>query len=234
MGSQRPSDPPEEAVQAVHERYQREAVEDLNLCPFARRSREQGRVHRPLVYAQEPAPATAAAHRLREISQEHPEVEVVLLTFVLPRQPDHPWHDVDAFEEVVKEVREAYGEHTRPRYYMVGFHPRPRTPDGKRKPTPESLVPLLRRSPDPVIQCIRADLLDDLRKQAQAAADARFMAEMAKLGPEFKLLAQQAIQSDPELSADIARHNFASVGQGAGREKLEQCIAEILAQRERL
>lgn len=227
-----PEDPPESVIQAVHDRYQQEAVEGFNLCPFARRCREQGRVHRPLVYASEPAPAAAGARMLRDISQRHPDAEVVLITFVLPRAPDHAWHDVDAFEEVVKAVREAYeAEGSRPRYYMVGFHPQPRVPDGKRRPTPESLVPLLRRSPDPVIQCIRADLLDDLRKQAQVAADARFMAEMAKLGPEFKLLAQQAIQSDPELSADIARHNFASVGAGAGREALERVLAEILAAR---
>lgn len=230
-----PEDPPESAIQAVHDRYQQEAVEGFNLCPFARRCREQGRVHRPLVHATEPEPAAAAARMLREISQSHPDVEVVLITFVLPRAPEHAWHDVDRFEEVVKAVREAYeGEGARPRYYMVGFHPSPRAPDARRRPTPESLVPLLRRSPDPVIQCIRADLLDDLRKQAQVAADARFMAEMAKLGPEFRLLAQQAIQSDPELSADIARHNFASVGAGAGREQLERVLADILAARRRL
>lgn len=235
QGPESPRDPPEDAIQAVHERYQREAVEDLNLCPFARRSREQGRVHRPLVYASEPAPAIAAAHRLREIVRSGADVEVVLLTFVLPREPDHPWHDVDAFEEVVKAVREAYeGEVSGPRFYMVGFHPRPRAPDPRRRPTPEALVPVLRRSPDPVIQCIRADLLDDLRRQAQVAADARFMAEMAKLGPEFKLLAQSAIQSDPELSADIARHNFASVGEGKGREALERVLGDILAARRRL
>lgn len=225
------ADPADAAIQAVHERYQREAVEDLGLCPFARRCREQGRVHRPLIHADAPDPAAAGARHLREIGRRHPDVEVVLLTFVLPRDAAHAWHDVDAFEEVVKAVREAYGEAARPRYYMVGFHPRPRPPDARRKPTPESLVPALRRSPDPVIQCIKADLLDDLRKQAQAAADARFMAEMEKLGPAFKLLAQQAIQSDYELSSDIARHNFASVGEGAGRERLERCIADILAAR---
>lgn len=233
MASQGPSDPPEGAVQAVHERYQREAVEDLGLCPFARRCREQGRVHRPLIYATETEPAEAGARALTEVSRRHADAEVVLLTFVLPRDAGHPWHDVDAFEEVVKAVREAYGE-ARPRYYMVGFHPRPRPGSPTRKPTPEALVPLLRRSPDPVIQCIRADLLDDLRRQAQVAADARFMAEMAKLGPAFKLLAMQAIQSDPELSADIARHNFASVGTGDGRATLERVIAEILAAREQL
>jgi len=225
-------EPPDDAVLAVHERYQREVVEGLGLCPFARRSREQGRVLRPLIHADEAEPAVAGAHLLRDLSRRHPDVEVVLLTFVLPREVHHPWHDVDAFEAVVKEVREVYeGEGARPRYYMVGFHPRPRGPDPRRKLTADGLVPLLRRSPDPVIQCIRADLLDDLRRQAQVAADARFMAEMAKLGPEFRMLAAQAIQSDPELSADIARHNFASVGAGAGRDELERVLADILAAR---
>ncbi len=97
--------------------------------------------------------------------------------------------------------------------------------------TADALVPLLRRTPDPVIQCVRADLLDDLRRQAQAAADARFREEMARLGPEFLVLAEHAIRSDPELGHDIARHNFASVGAGEGRERLEAKIQAILAAR---
>ena len=35
-----PWPPDEEVVQAIHDRYQREVVEGLSLCPFARRSRE--------------------------------------------------------------------------------------------------------------------------------------------------------------------------------------------------
>lgn len=232
-------DPPEALIQALHDRYLLEVVEDLGLCPFARRCREQGRVTRPLFYAPDDAagdaalPAAAAAELAARCASQ-PTLEVVLLTFVLPRAPGHPWHDVDAFEELVRAVRDAYEarEPAGPRFYMVGFHPGLRGPDTtRRKPTPDGLVPLLRRTPDPVIQCIRADLLDHMRRQAQVAANARFMAEMAKLGPEYAALASQAIQSDPELSADIARHNFEQVGAGPGREDLEQRIQAILAAR---
>lgn len=230
-------DPPEAPVQALHDRYLLEVVEDLGLCPFARRCREQGRVARPLFYAADDEPAAPiavqAAARVAALSHAQPDLEVALLTFVLPRAPEHPWHDVDAFEELVRAVRETYEAVHRgaPRYYMVGFHPKLRGPDGRRAPTPDGLVPLLRRTPDPVIQCIRADLLDQIRRQAQAAANARFLAEMARLGPEFRALAAQAIQSDPELSADIARHNFENVGAGPGREALERRILDILAAR---
>ena len=235
-------DPPEALIQALHDRYLLEVVEDLGLCPFARRCREQGRVARPLFYTADDAgdapsrdaelPARAAA-QVAALSEAQPTLEVVLLTFVLPRATGHPWHDVDAFEELVRAVRTSYEARTPagPRFYMVGFHPGLRGPDSRRPPTPDGLVPLLRRTPDPVIQCIRADLLDHIRRQAQAAANARFIAEMTRLGPEYAVLASQAIQSDPELSADIARHNFQQVGAGPGRATLEQRIQAILAAR---
>lgn len=230
--SEQGRDPPEARVQALHDRYLAEVVEDLGLCPFARRCREQGRVARPLFYSDDAEPGTVAL-RLAELGRARPDVEVVLLTFVLPRAPTHPWHDVDAFEELVRAVRDAYEAlpATELRFYMVGFHPGLQGPDPRRPLTPDGLVPRLRRTPDPVIQCIRADLLDQVRRQAQVAANARFLEEMSRLGPEYRALAMTAIQSDPELSADIARHNFASVGAGAGRETLERRIAELLAAR---
>ncbi len=235
MSAQR-RDPPAEAIQALHDRYLLEVVEALSLCPFARRCREQGRLARPLFYA-EPGESEplAVAHRLVALGQAEPDVEVVLLTFVLPRATDHPWHAVDPFEDFVRAVRDTY-EALRPqlRFYMVGFHPGLRGPDPRRPPTPDGLVPRIRRTPDPVIQCIRADLLDQVRRQAQVAANARFLDEMARLGPEYRAMATTAIQSDPELSADIARHNFESVGAGPGRETLESRIAALLLARTQL
>ncbi|HEY0133762.1 MAG TPA: DUF1415 family protein, partial [Nannocystis sp.] len=228
MSAQR-GDPSAEAIQGLHDRYLLEVVEDLSLCPFARRCREQGRLARPLFYA-EPGESEpdAVARTLVALARAEPEVEVVLLTFVLPRATDHPWHDVDDFENYVRAVRDAY-EALRPslRFYMVGFHPGLRGPDPRRPATPDGLVPRIRRTPDPVIQCIRADLLDQVRRQAQVAANARFLEEMGKLGPEYRAMAMTAIQSDPELSADIARHNFENVGTGPGRATLEARLAEL-------
>lgn len=236
--------PPLAALDALHARYVREVVEDLSLCPFARKCRELGRLHRPLF----PAPASAldAARRLFDVVSAHPDVEIVLLTFItrgaVPGAPPAPtpaeqaFADCQRFDEFVKEVRDAYAGLPRAseRFYMVGFHPAYTRADTRRPLTPDSLVPLLRRTPDPVIQCIRADLLDQIRRQAQTAADARFREEMARLGPEFLILAERAIQADPELSQDIARHNFDSVGSGPGRERLEARIADILAGRRAL
>jgi len=239
MSAQGPGPAPEH-VQALHDRYLLEVVEALALCPFARRCREQGRVARPLFYSPDPPapehpgidPAIVAAE-LDRCTRANPELEVVLLTFVLPPAPDHPWHDLDVFETLVRGVRDAYEARVPAglRFYMVGFHPRLQGPDPRRPATPDGLVPWLRRTPDPVIQCIRADLLDQVRRQAQAAANARFLEEMGRLGPEYRALAATAIQSDPELSADIARHNFASVGTGPGRAELDQRIAALLAAR---
>lgn len=235
-GPERRRDPEEAAaIAAIHDRYVREIVEALGLCPYARRCREQGRLARPIfdLLAGEPAPAACADAVARE-SRENPDVEVLLLTFLVPR--GHPWEDAYAFEDHVRAVREAYTrayEATRagPRYYMVAFHPAPRQADPPRPLTQDSLVPRIRRTPDPVIQCIRADLLDGLRRQAQAAAEARFRAEIAKLGPELQAMLAHAVQPDPELSSEIARVNFKNVGQGEGLAALDGRVAALLAER---
>lgn len=237
---------PPPALEDLHARYVREVVEDLSLCPFARKCRELGRLHRPqFVAARRPDPA-AVAGELTELVARHRDAEVILLTFLtrgaVPGTPPPPtaaereFADPEQFEEFVRAVRDAYTalRGAGPRFYMVGFHPAYAHADPRRPLTADSLVPLLRRTPDPVIQCIRADLLDQLRKQAQAAAEARFREEMAKLGPEFAIMAAKAVPSDPELSQDIARHNFASVGAGEGRARLEATIADILAARREL
>jgi hypothetical protein len=236
--------PPRPQLDALHARYVQEVVESLGLCPFARKCRELGRLHRP-TFTSPPSPHEAA-RRLADVVAAHPDVEVVLLTFVtrgaLPGTPPAPsageraFADIERFDEFVKEMRDVYAGLPRvpARFYMVAFHPAYVRADARRALTPDSLVPLLRRTPDPVIQCIRADLLDNIRRQAQTAAEARFREEMARLGPEFLVLAERAIQSDPELSQDIARHNFDSVGAGPGREPLEAIVADILDQRRAL
>jgi hypothetical protein len=236
--------PPLPQLDALHARYVVEVVEELSLCPFARKCRELGRLHRP-TFPGPPSPHEAA-RRLADLVTAHPDAEVVLLTFItrgaLPGTPPAPtaseraFADSEHFEEFVREVRDVYAGLPRvpARFYMVAFHPAYTRVDTRRPLTPDSLVPLLRRTPDPVIQCIRADLLDQIRRQAQTAAEARFREEMARLGPEFLILAERAIKADPELSQDIARHNFDSVGAGPGRERLEATIADILARRREL
>ncbi len=219
----------------IHDRYLHELVEGMNLCPFARRSREQGRVERPLLWVDERGPdARAVAAEVAATCERNPEVEIILLTFLVPAE--HSWSTPGAFEDLVRSLRDVYEQEfanpgRAPRFYMVPFHPRFTAPSD-RALTPESLVSLIRRTPDPVIQCVRARVLDDVRKQAQRAAAARFRAEMAKLGPEILALVEHSVQTDPELSSDIARHNFDAIGEGEGREQFETLIESIMRERD--
>jgi hypothetical protein len=216
----------------VHERFVREVVEDLGLCPFARRSRELGRVHRPILRAgdSETDPARSAA-ALAEIARTHADAEIVLLTYPVP--DTHAWAEYRRFDVFVGRVRDAYAAlGPGPVFYMVGFHPAFGDVDPERV-GPESLVPLLRRTPDPVIQCVRAETLDAVRRQAQSVARERMQRELHARDPALALLFERSIQPDPELSADIARHNFETVGRGAGRAELERRIADIRRDRDR-
>ncbi|MFO7567247.1 MAG: DUF1415 family protein [Enhygromyxa sp.] len=226
--------PPDEAViQAIHDRYQREIVEGLNLCPFARRSRELGRVHRPVfvsTHAHEPSPSEVA-RALAELVAAHLDAEIVLLTFPVP--PGHRWNRPQEFERFLAELRPAWAAQPPPReFYMVAFHPR-LEPPADRPLSADSLISLIRRSPDPVIQCVDAALLDRVRKQAQASARERMIADLEARDPALAKLFANSIAADPELSSDIARHNFDAHGSGGGRERLLRGIAEILAERDR-
>ncbi|WP_181233017.1 DUF1415 family protein [Enhygromyxa salina] len=229
-----PGWPPDEAViQAIHDRYQREIVEGLNLCPFARRSREQGRVHRPVFVAtdaHDPSPLEVA-RQLGTLVSTHREAEIVLLTFPIP--PGHAWHEPPAFERFLAALRTAWSALPPPRqFYMVSFHPHLAVPPD-RPLTADSLVSILRRSPDPVIQCVDAELLDRVRKQAQASARERMLRELEQQDPALAALFARSVSADPELSGDIARQNFAAHGRGEAQADLERAITALLRERDR-
>jgi hypothetical protein len=230
----RPGFPPGDVVHRVHDRYLVEIVEGLGLCPFARKSREQGRVHRPVWHCDGTSPTPdAVAAQLHELATVHPDAEIVLFTFIGddPRTKTARTHD-----ELVAQIREQYSERGAPIFYMVGFHPESGAcspGEVAPEPTQGSLVPLLRRSPDPVIQCVRAGVLERVREQAQRTAHERMLVELAAIDPAIAAIAKDSVQPDSELSADIARHNFAAVGSGPGRAELERRLADIAADRDR-
>jgi hypothetical protein len=228
-----PGAPPPAVVHRVHDRFLVDVVEALGLCPFARRSRELGRVHRPLVYAADASPVDVAT-RLRALVTAHPDAEIVLVTFIGPGPgPRFPRaRDLDDF---VKAVRPAYDALGGPTFFMVGFHPRSGEPDPgdePPRPTADSLVPVLRRTPDPVIQCVRAEVLERVRWQAQQAAHAKMIAEAEQLDPRLRKILEHSVQPDSTLSADIARKNFETAGIGPGRARLEARLAEIARARD--
>jgi len=219
-------------VRAIHDRWLVEVVEALNLCPFARKSREQGRVVRPILRdlprMTDPGHSVEAiAHAIRQT----PEVEIILLTYPVP--DDHAWRAAQAFDAHVSAVRDAWIAHGGSTFYMVAFHPNPRDA-GTRTLTADSLVPLLRRTPDPVIQCVRADVLDALRKQVQEQNRRRMIAELEARDPRLAELFARSIQADPELGSDIAQANFEHVGAGEGRARLDAAVRALRDERDRL
>ena len=170
---------------ARNDRYLREFVEALELCPFARKCRESGRLARRVLRGERPAEATAAAVRDLEATAEE-QVEVALLIY-----PEFAG-DVRAFEQFRDEVRRSLRL-----FYCVAFHPAlpMDLSDANRA------VSFLRRSPDPTLQLVRVATLDRIRSGRPAGSvyvDASRLSpdELRKLGPL------------PSLSDQIAAANL--------------------------
>jgi hypothetical protein len=142
---------PTEAALARNDRYVREFVEALHLCPYAKQCRETGKLHRRVLWSAEEAPRA-----LREIEALPAEsVEVALLIFPAARTGS-----ADAAQEFV-----SFCAGLRPQlraFYCVAFHPDlPRDLlDAHRA------VQFIRRSPDPTIQLVRASVLQAVRGPA--------------------------------------------------------------------
>src|SRR5450432_98512 len=101
------------------DRYLREFVEALHLCPFARRCREDGKLHRRVLLPQDD---TLAA--IREIEALPPEsVEVALLLFPEARTgSEAAAREFEAFGAQIREV--IFAAHfSGPPFYLVAFHP---------------------------------------------------------------------------------------------------------------
>ncbi len=216
-------------VHRIHARYLEEVVEDLGLCPFARHSREQGRVHRPLFrVGEDPPDPEAVARGIAAVTTGHDDAEIILATFV---DPGGRFATPAAFETFVTSVRAAYDGLGAPLYFMVAFHPRlDETIDTTRPLTKDTLVPLIRRTPDPVIQCVNAAVLERARANAQQAAKRKLM-EAHGHDPVLRAMLERSVQTDSELSADIARANFDACGTGEGHQELQARIASIIAER---
>src|SRR5712672_823985 len=166
----------EAAALARNDRYLREFVEALELCPFARKCRESGRLARRVLRGKRPAEATAAAVRELELTSEE-QVEVALLIY-----PEFAG-DLRAFEELRDEVRRSLRV-----FHCVAFHPAlpMDLSDANRA------VSFLRRSPDPTLQLVRVATLDRVRSGRPAGS---VYVDASRLSPE----ALRDLESVPSL-----------------------------------
>jgi hypothetical protein len=195
-------------------RYLESVVEGLELCPYARPARRAGGVRMERVGTRDGAVQCVA--RVAALAQDA-ATEAVLLVFDL--EAGDPRREARAFEAFLREFQGLYRAQGFPAFYSVMFHPGIK--ERVARTTPDSLVQVIRRAPVPMIQCLRASVMDAARAQAQSSARERLAAD-APSGP-WAL-------SDPVLSNAIAQANFAHYGDGADRRELEERLRALRAQ----
>jgi hypothetical protein len=196
---------------ARNDRYLREFVEALRMCPYAQACRESGKLQRRVLHSREEAlPA------IREIEALPPEsVEVALLIF--PFEPGEDEASARAFSAFAADLRDRmFAMHGgAPPFYSVAFHPAlPRDLlDASRA------VQLVRRSPDPTVQLVRASVLRSVRGQNDGGS--RFV-DTRKLSLEQAM----ALVSPLTLAERIARANLETLRR-EGPERIEALLASF-------
>jgi hypothetical protein len=219
---------PAEAALARNDAWLRDFVEALGLCPYARPCRAAGKLHRRVLldrggprgsaaFEQAAQAAARAAFQIEALPAESVEVALLIFPNLDPALADGP-EGADAFAQLCSALRD---ELARPRagasgggapaFYCVAFHPG----------LPQDLadahraVAFIRRSPDPTLQLVRANLLEEVRGDQGSV-----FLDPGSLGPEVLLAADRPAS----VSERIARANLETLRrEGADR------IAALLA-----
>ncbi len=176
--------PREAAVHHLLGRYLVEVVEAWNLCPWAQKARLRGEVRVTVAWGESCDPETACELARRAL--DAPDARVIMLVFpelVGGASALEPLRD-----EVALLVPEAG---------VAAFGPH----GAADLSSPARLVPLLRRSPDPMLQLVPFSLLDELRAQHPPA----------ELGQQARVLAGLVAPPQPSLVDGIALRNHAAV-----------------------
>jgi hypothetical protein len=189
----------ERAALARNDRYLREFVEEFDLCPFARRCREEGKLVRRVILDDYVLPALLrAAAEIDTLPQR--QCEVALL--IAPGFSDGP----AAFHEICSQVR----RHLR-RFHCVAFHPELKTDFGSEN----RAVQFFRRAPDPMLQLVRIATLDRVRAGRSGGSVYVNPASLAAV-PDVPL----------SLSEEIARANLRIVRE-RGPEEMERLLRDV-------
>ena len=208
-----PTEAAERDALARNDRYIREFVEALHLCPYAKRCRETGRLHRRVVPGFDLDAAMTAVRAVEALPEG--SVEVALLIF-----PGAPATGIDSardFEAFVVDLRNRMIEahDGNPPFYCVAFHPDlPRDLlDAHRA------VQLIRRSPDPTVQLVRASVLRAVRGNEEAGT---LIVDVSRLSLEELM----TISSPLSLADRIAEANLAML-QREGPDRVEALLASL-------
>ncbi len=196
-----------------NDRYVREFVEAFNLCPYAKRTREAGRLQRVVLLEEGDAALPALSAAIRRFEALPPEsIDVGLVIF--PALPSGI-EAAHAFERMVGTAREAMQDRHSgdPPFYCVPFHP-----DFAEDLTDEHrAVRFIRRSPDPTVQLVRASVLRAVR----GSGPTDYVDTSAMSATEL-----MAVSVPLSVSGKIAQANLRTL-QSEGPASLRELLAGI-------
>jgi hypothetical protein len=167
-----PTDPRISTALERNDRYVREFIEAFTLCPYAKRTRESGLLHRAVLLEAGGAPDTpgfaaavaklaVAIEAIEAMTPGSVDVALVIFPALAPALADG-LEGARAFEQLVAAARERMqSRHTGgdSPFYCVAFHP-----DFAEDLRDEHrAVRFIRRSPDPTVQLVRASVLRAVR-----------------------------------------------------------------------
>ena len=208
-----PWDGDDRSVLRLHLAYLEQVVEASSLCPWARRSREDGRSEVEVVAGAGAADAVVVARVVAlaeawRATGEGPEV----LQLVLPEAEAEAPAFRAATHRVVELVTAALG--ARPAYAVAAFHPQH---EGSLR-APGGAVGVARRSPFPMQQWVRLDVLEAVRAPVGARSRSDRAALLAALGLESLGAGAGLVVDGPDaggVSEQVTARNHALLS-GAG------------------
>ena len=192
---------------ARNDRYLREFVEAFTFCPFAQHTRESGHLARRVLPISDSSDAAVLA-TVRELhSAAQAEIEIALLIF-----PTLGLSRTE-FDRLAAELRTQTAALGLNGFFIVAFHPDAPVDAS----TPDRLVSLLRRTPDPTLQLVRVATLDRVRGS---------QGDTVWIDPTKVDLRSPPPAPPPSLSERIAQANF-ETAQRVGVEALLAVLQSI-------
>ncbi|MFL5308316.1 MAG: DUF1415 family protein [Polyangia bacterium] len=176
----------EEALR-LNARYIEEIVIAWGLCPWAAQAWRTGAVTRRVLL--DPGGDATAVLALVDELAARPETDIGLV--IWPRLT----LDAGAFTTVAEQIRRA--DRARrppddgPPFLMAAFHPDLRDAPPTDAP---SLVPFIRRTPDPTLQLVRTSLLDALARGGRDVSSEIAAANFATVGARTPAALDQALR----------------------------------------
>jgi hypothetical protein len=198
----------------LHHRYEREIVDALALCPWARGAQVGGSGRTRVLLQSAPDDLGASLASFASLAADS-RVEVAFVIY--------PRLSVDrrGFEEFAASVRvaDAAGyELGRAPFVFAAFHPEAEADVRE----PERLIPFLRRTPDPTLQLLRASVLERVRGRAPQGTQFADLASLASPEAEAPRV---------PLREQIACANLATV-QRVGLDEVKRRLDDIRRDRE--